>query len=483
MAMSELAAHDVHTLVAGAWAGQVLPSLSGLIEIPALSPAFDADWDASGQLRAAVDHVRTWIAARALPGAQCEVIELAGRSPVLLVEVPATPQAAGRGTVLLYGHLDKQPPVGGWAEGLGPWQPVLRDGRLYGRGAVDDGYSGYAAITALEAVAAAGGEHARAVLLLETGEESGSPDLPAYMEHLAGRLGEVTLVVCLDAGGGDYERLWLTSSLRGVLNATVTVHVLRSAQHSGLASGIVPSSFRIMRLLLDRLEDPATGTIALASMNVEIPAAYRAAAQAAAAARPGALRALYPLVPGMRPASEDEVELILNNTWRPTLSVLGAAGLPEPAIAGNVLRAATSLALSFRLPPTADAQAARAELEQALTTDVPYGARVEISGVAAENGWCAPPSAPWLDAVLARLGAGVFGQPAASIGIGGSVPFMGLLGERYPQAQFVVTGALGADSNMHVPDEWLNVAFAAQVTEAIAHILDAHARSAGGHHE
>ena len=474
--MNEQAAQHVHTSVAGAWADQVLPSLSGLIEIPALSPAFDASWAANGQLRAAADHVRDWIAARGLPGARCEIIELDGRSPLLLVEVAAAPQAAGRGTVLLYGHLDKQPPVGGWSEGLGPWQPVLRDGRLYGRGAVDDGYSGYAAVTALEAVAAAGGRHARAVLLLETGEESGSPDLPAYLEHLGGRLGDVTLVVCLDAGGGDYERLWLTSSLRGVVQATVTVHVLRAAQHSGLASGIVPSSFRIMRQLLDRVEDPATGDIRLGAMSVPIPAEYRAAAQAAAAARPGALAGQYPLVEGMRPASEDEVELILNNTWRPTLSVVGAAGLPEPASAGNVLRASTSLALSFRLPPLADAQAALAELEKALTTDVPYGARVDLSGLAAEDGWCAPATAPWLEAALAEAGDSVFGRPAASIGIGGSVPFMGLLGRLYPRAQFVVTGALGADSNMHVPDEWLNIGFAVQVTEAVAHILDAHAR-------
>jgi acetylornithine deacetylase/succinyl-diaminopimelate desuccinylase-like protein len=466
----------VHTSVAQAWADQVLPSLSGLIEIPALSPAFDPSWPANGQLHAAVSHVRDWIAARGLPGARCEVIELAGRSPLLLVEVAATPQA-GPGTVLLYGHLDKQPPVGGWSAGLGPWQPVLRDGRLYGRGAVDDGYSGYAAITALEAVTAAGGEHARAVVLLETGEESGSPDLPAYMEHLGGRLGDVTLVVCLDAGGGDYERLWLTNSLRGVVQVTVTVAVLRSAQHSGLASGIVPSSFRIMRQLLDRLEDPVTGEVRLGAMSVPIPDAARAAAEAAAAARPGVTAGLYPLVEGMRPASEDEVELILNNTWRPTLSVLGAAGLPEAAIAGNVLRASTTLALSFRLPPLADAQAALAEVEQALTTDVPYGARVELSGLAAENGWCAPAAAPWLDAALAQVGASVFGRPAASIGVGGSVPFMGLLGRLYPRAQFVVTGALGTDSNMHVPDEWLNVGFAIQVTEAIAHILDAHGRT------
>ena len=223
-------------------------------------------WDGQRPLRAAAEHVRDWIAARGLAGAQCEIVELEGRSPLLLVDVPATPAAADRGTVLLYGHLDKQPPVGGWSDGLGPWQPVLRDGRLYGRGAVDDGYSGYAAVTALEAVQAAGGEHARAVLLLETGEESGSPDLPAYLEHLADRLGDVTLVVCLDA---RRRRLRAAVADRAacaaLVQATVTVRSSQAAQHSGIASGIVPSSFRIMRQLLDRLEDSATGEIRLAA--------------------------------------------------------------------------------------------------------------------------------------------------------------------------------------------------------------------------
>jgi acetylornithine deacetylase/succinyl-diaminopimelate desuccinylase-like protein len=467
----------VRARVERSWAGEVLPSLAGLVEIPALSPAFDPAWAEHGQLRAAVDHVQAWIAAAGVPGASLEVVELPGRSPLLLVDVPATAGAGDRGTVLLYGHLDKQPPVGGWADGLGPWTPVFRDGKLFGRGVVDDGYSAYAATTALEAVRAAGGEHARAVLLLETGEESGSPDLPAYMERLAGRLGNVTFVVCLDGGGGDYERMWLISSLRGLVKFTVTVRVLDSAQHSGLASGIVPSSFRILRQLLDRVEDAATGEIGIPEMNAPIPADRRAQAEALAALDPGGLKRLYPLVAGMHPAAEDDVELILNNTWRPTLSVTGAAGLPEPAQAGNVLRTATSLTLSLRTPPLADAKAAGAAVVQALTTDVPYGAAVEISDFVAENGWNAPAFAPWLSAAMDSVSDRVFGKEYGSLGIGGSIPFMEMLGRRYPDAQIVVTGALGADSNAHVPDEWLNIGFAQQITQAVAHLLDAHARS------
>ncbi|HWG12774.1 MAG TPA: M20/M25/M40 family metallo-hydrolase, partial [Streptosporangiaceae bacterium] len=453
------------------WADEVLPSLAGLVEIPALSPAFDAAWAEHGQLRAAVDHVQAWIAAAGVPGASLEVVELPGRSPLLLVDVPATAGAGDHGTVLLYGHLDKQPPVGGWADGLGPWTPVFRDGKLFGRGVVDDGYSAYAATAALEAVRAAGGEHARAVLLLETGEESGSPDLPAYMEHLAGRLGNVTFVVCLDGGGGDYQRMWLISSLRGLVKFTVTVRVLDSAQHSGLASGIVPSSFRILRQLLGRVEDAATGEIGIPEMNAPIPADRRAAAEALAALDPGGQKRLYPLVAGMRPAAEDDVELILNNTWRPTLSVTGAAGLPEPAQAGNVLRTATSLTLSLRTPPLADAKVAGAAVVQALTTDVPYGATVEIDDFVAENGWNAPAFAPWLSAAMDSVSDRVFGKDYGSLGIGGSIPFMEMLGRRYPDAQIVVTGALGADSNAHVPNEWLNIAFAQQITQAVAHLL------------
>jgi acetylornithine deacetylase/succinyl-diaminopimelate desuccinylase-like protein len=459
------------------WTDEVLPSLSGLVTIPALSPAFDTEWDEHGQLRAAVNHVQAWIGTRGLPGAHSEVVELPGRSPLLLVDVPATAGAADRGTVLLYGHLDKQPPVGGWADGLGPWTPVFRDGKLFGRGVVDDGYSAYAATTALEAVLAAGGEHARAVLLLETGEESGSPDLPAYVEHLAERLGDVTFVVCLDGGGGDYQRMWLMSSLRGMVKLTVTVRVLETAQHSGLASGIVPSSFRILRQLLDRIEDAETGQLKLAELNEPIPADRRAAAETLVAMDPGGVKRLYPVMAGMRLMAEDEVELILNNTWRPTLSVTGAAGLPEPAQAGNVLRESTSLTLSFRTPPLADAKAAGAAIVQALTTDVPYDAVVLISDFAAESGWNAPAFAPWLAAAMDSASDRVFGREYGSLGIGGSIPFMEMLGRRYPEAQIVVTGALGADSNAHVPNEWLDIAFAKKITEAVAHLIDAHARS------
>lgn len=474
--MSRVEPRNVKNSVRRMWSDDVLPSLSTLVSIPALSPVFDPEWEKTGHLDAAVEHVRGWLAERELPGAQIDVVRLPGRSPVLLLDVPATEGAQDKGTVLMYGHLDKQPPVGGWSDGLGPWTPVVRDGRLYGRGSADDGYAGYAATTALTAVREAGGAHARVIVVLETGEESGSPDLPAYLDHLSERLGRVSLVVCLDSGGNDYERLWLTTSLRGMAQVHVTVRLLETAQHSGMASGIVASSFRVLRTLLDRLEDSETGAIKLAECNVEIPANRIEETRASVEAAPGSLIGSVPWHGTTRPVVDDEVELSLNNSWRPTLSIVGASGMPDPAEAGNVLRTSTTLALSFRLPPTADSQAALEAITKTLTTDVPYDATVELSGMESADGWNAPELSPWLAEALDRASEDVFGKPWGTIGLGGSIPFMGLLGEKYPEAQFVVTGALGPDSNAHVPDEWLHLDHTQRVTEAIATVLDAHAR-------
>lgn len=457
------------------WDGTVLEGLSELVAIPAVSASFDPDWAASGHLDAAIEHVRTWLERRELPGTTIEVVRLEGRSPLLLVDVPASANAADAGTVLLYGHLDKQPPVADWSDGLDAWTPVVRNGRLYGRGAADDGYAGYASTAAIEGVLAGGGEHARCVVLLETGEESGSPDLPAYLDHLRPRLGAVSLVICLDSGTHDYDRMWLTTSLRGLVQADLTVRVLDVGQHSGTASGIVPDSFRIARTLLDRLEDPNTGEVRLPELHVDIPGERAEEARRTVESAPGTVRSAFPLAGDTALDSDDELALTLAGSWRPTLTVTGAAGLPAPDDAGNVLRSETTLCLSFRLPPTADSGAALAAVREALTTDVPYGATVELSRVEAANGWDAPALAPWLTSTLDTFEGAIFDGPWRTIGLGGSIPFMGLLHAAYPDAQFVITGVLGPGSNAHVPDESLRLDYAERLTEAMSVLLDAHA--------
>ena len=479
--MSDVDREILTSTVRNRWERDILPSLSDLVAIPAVSEGFDPDWAANGHLAAAVAHVRSWLVALDLAGAQADVVELPGKSPVLVFDVPATPGAEAAGTALLYGHLDKQPPVGGWADGLDAWTPVVRDGRLYGRGAADDGYAGYAAAVAVEAVTTAGGAHGRCVILLETGEESGSPDLPEYLSVLAPRFGDVSLVVCLDSGAGDYDRMWLTTSLRGLVQTTITARVLTYGQHSGGAGGIVPSSFRVLRQLLDRLEDPVTGEVRIPAAHVPIPDNRRAEAVDAVAAVPSLASGGLPLAKGVELVTDDEVELALNNTWRPTMAVIGGAGLPLPEDAGNVLRPETTLCLSFRLPPTADSAAVEAAVAQALTTDVPYNAEIELSRAESADGFDAPDLAPWLRSALDDASDSVFGASWRGFGIGGSIPFMGLLAETYPAAQFVVTGALGPGSNAHVPDESLHLDYARKLTEAIALLLDAHAtRSDGG---
>lgn len=468
----------VHDVISSMWDQRILPSLSELVKIPAVSQAYDPLWREGGHLRRAADHVVRWFRAQQLTGATAEVLELGDRPPIVLVDVPATPGVASDETVLIYGHLDKQPAFEGWSEGLDPWRPVLRGDRLYGRGAVDDGYAGYAAIAAVQAVHAAAGRHCRVVVLLESGEESGSPDLPAYLDHLKSRLGRVTLVTCLDAGGGDFERLWLTRSLRGLVQATLTVSILETSVHSGFASGVAPSSFRILRELLDRIEDARTGRILIPEMNVDIPSHVVADVRTLATLNPVATLRPLSFVPGARPTSEDETERILNNTWRPTLSVTGASGLPEVAVAGAVLRASTSLRLNFRLPPTADAGAAAAAVQRLITSDVPYGAHAALTDVSAHAGWYAPELPAWLVGVLDTVSARVFGAEFQLLGVGGGIPFMQMLSRAYPESAFFATGAVGSDSNMHVPDEWLNIPFARRVTEAVAHVLDAHAGQA-----
>ncbi|WP_158879503.1 M20/M25/M40 family metallo-hydrolase [Amycolatopsis anabasis] len=467
--------HLLRDTVRQAWSGAALAGLREFVRIPALSPAFDADWVHHKNLHAAVALVGDWLESRLAPTMRIEVVQLEGRTPLLLADLPATGDATNADTVVIYGHLDKQPPAGVWSPGLDPWTPVEKDGRLYGRGAGDDGYAAFAAATALEALHAAGGAHARTVLLLETSEESGSPDLAAYLAHLRDDLGRVGLVVCLDTAGGDYERLWLATSLRGIAFLDLTVRVLKAGVHSGHASGVVASSFRILRELLDRIEDPRTGAIRLPELLAEVPPDRLAEVRAAVAE--GLLVPEIPLAEGVRPVADDPVELILGNTWRTTLSITGADGLPGLADAGNVLRPYTSLKLSLRLPPTVDGPAALAAVERALRADVPFGARAEITRTGAATGWNAPPLAPWLKSTLDETSAVVFGKPWRANGLGGTIPFLGLFARAYPDAQFVATGPRGPGNNAHVPDEWLHLVQTERVTEAIARILHSHAFS------
>jgi acetylornithine deacetylase/succinyl-diaminopimelate desuccinylase-like protein len=464
----------LHTFVQGRWEGTILPVLTEYVGIPAKSPMFDAAWREHGHLDRAVALLERWCRARPIEGLRVDVTRLPGRTPVLVADVPGH----GDGTVLLYGHCDKQPEMTGWADGRGPWTPVLENGRLYGRGAGDDGYATFAALTAIEALQSLGVPHRRAVVLIEACEESGSYDLSPYMDALAGRLGTPELVVCLDSGCGNYDQLWSTTSLRGVVNGVLTVDVLTEGVHSG-SSGIVASSFRIARRLLSRLEDEGTGEILLADLHADIPPQRLAQAREVAKVVGHEVAGRLPMVSGMRAIHDDPFELLLNSTWRPALSVTGAAGLPAPADAGNVLRPRTSFKLSLRLAPTTDAERAARRVKEVLEADPPYGAKVTFEAETPGNGWDAPPMPDWLLDSVHRASRAHFGQPAMFQGTGGSIPFMSMLGQRFPHAQFLVTGVLGPGSNAHGPNEFLHIPTAVNVTACVAHVLaDHHAAGA-----
>ena len=464
------------------WDEAIVPALTDYIGVPAKSPMFDPEWQAHGHLERVVRDAAAWVESRKVPGLTLEVVRIEGRTPVIFFEIPAT-RPASSDTVVMYGHLDKQPEFTGWRNDLGPWTPKYEGGLLYGRGGADDGYAVYAAITAVEALKAQGLTHPRIVGLIETCEESGSHDLPPYLDALRTRLGNVSLVVCLDSGAGNYDQLWLTTSLRGMVSGVLKVEILTEGIHSGDASGVVPSSFRVLRNVLDRLEDSATGRLLPESFHCQLPTDRLAQVQAAAAMLGDALWQRFPWACGADggstlPTTTDPVEALLNRTWRPTLSVTGVDGFPDMKNAGNVLRPYTAFKLSLRLPPLVDGHQASLHLKTLLEDNAPYNAKVTFhpdgrAGALGANGWNAPSLAPWLEAALNTASLAQFGAPVGYIGQGGTIPLMSMLQLGFPAAQMMVCGVLGPKSNAHGPNEFLHVPYAKRLTAAVAQVIAA----------
>lgn len=471
------------------WNDSIVDRLTDYVAIPAKSPAFDKNWAAHGFIERAITDAARWVEAQKVDGLKLEIVRLEGRTPVLFFEVPATAgvdDAADRSkTVLLYGHLDKQPEFEGWRADLGPWTPKMEDGKLYGRGGADDGYAVYSAITAIAALDRQGVGHPRCVGLIETCEESGSYDLLPYVDALKDRIGDVSLVVCLDSGAGNYDQLWLTTSLRGNVTGVLEVQVLDEGVHSGDASGIVPSSFRIMRQLFDRIEDSGNGRLLPQSFHCAVPAERIDQAKKTAAILGDTVWKRFPWSCGdhgetVQPTTTDPVQALLNRTWEPTLSVTGAEGLPPLADAGNVLRPRTAFKLSLRLPPLVDGPTALAELKSVLELDAPYRAKVVFKperGIA--SGWNAPNLEPWLADALDDASNAAFGAPCGFLGQGGTIPLMSLLEKGFPRAQFMVCGVLGPHSNAHGPNEFLHVPYARKLTAAVAKVVAASGRKTG----
>ena len=456
------------------WDGPILEALEAYVRIPCESPMFDREWDAHGHIERATQLIAERCAEPPLEGLRIEIRRLAGRTPLLRLDLPGERP----GCVLLYGHLDKQPPFTGWRAGLAAWEPVVREGRLYGRGAADDGYAAFSALCALRALRAQRVPLPRCVILIEASEESGSPDLPAHLAALGSTLETPSLVVCLDAECGDYERLWCTTSLRGTLTASLRVRVLTEAVHSGLATGIAATPFRILGELLARIESPVTGDLLIESLHIPVPKDRLAQIAEAARVLGPQVAAKVPFAPGVQPLSDDPVELLVNSTWRATLAVTGADGLPPTGSAGNVLLPEIALKLSLRLPPTCDAASASEALRRALTEDPPYGAEVTLDISSAASGWSAPALEPWLGQSVMQASRRVFGRDAVHLGCGGSIAFVTMLAERFAGTPFLVTGVLGPQANAHGPNEFLHLDYAKRLSACLALVLADHAAAA-----
>ena len=484
--------NDLKPFIDRKWRDDITPRLVDYVRVPAKSPSFDASWAEHGHLQAVIQMAQQWALAQAtnaagsqaLAGMKLEVVTIDGKTPCIFFDIPATQGLGSARTVLFYGHLDKQPEMSGWRDDLGPWKPVIEDNKLYGRGSADDGYAIFASLTAIAALDTQGIARARCVGLIETCEESGSFDLPAYLELLAPRMGDVQLVIGLDSGCGNYDQLWVTTSLRGLIGGVLSVEILTEGVHSGNASGIVPSSFRIARALLNRLDDAKTGEVLSAAFHAPIPPERLQQAQAAGTILGDSVWQQFPWVSCSHdpaghahaamlsvPLTTDPVQAILNRTWRPALSVTGAAGFPSLDSAGNVLRPKTSFKLSMRLPPTVDGEQATWAMKRLLEEDAPYNAKVSFKPDFGATGWNAPPTADWLKTVLDQCSQDCYGKPAAWMGEGGTIPFMNMLGQKFPQAQFLITGVLGPKSNAHGPNEFLHLPYATVLTRAVAGVL------------
>jgi len=450
------------------WDQEILPSLYEYIRIPNKSPAFEPRWQK--EMDRAVALIEGWCRKQPIPGLSVQVVRLEDRTPVIFMEIPGE----GSETVLLYGHLDKQPEMTGWRAGLSPWNPVREGDKLYGRGGADDGYSTFASLAALRLVQEQKLSHARCVVLIEACEESGSTDLPAYIAHLAANIGKPSLVVCLDSGCGNYEQLWMTTSLRGMVAGNLRVDILTEGVHSGDASGVVPSSFRILRQLLSRIDDEQTGRVKIDALNVQIPPERLKQARLTAEVLGDEVWNKFPFVPGARPVVTDKIEMILNRSWRPALSITGIDGLPPLGSAGNVLRPYTACKISLRVPPRFDPVLATRLVKETLEKDPPYGARVTFEAEKSSTGWDAPPLAQWLTSSVDRASRSFFGKPPMAFGEGGTIPFMGMLGEKFPDAQFLITGVLGPGSNAHGPNEFLHIPTGMRLTACVASVIADH---------
>lgn len=451
------------------WDKEALPALMDFIRIPAKSTAFDSHWQEHGYLLQACEKSKAWIES-VLPQARCEILTQKDRTPCLFVDIAADGTTRDN-TIAFYGHLDKQPEAGGWAKGLGPWEPVIRNGKLYGRGAADDGYSLFAMVTAIVALKREQVPHPRIVGIFETQEESGSTDLPEYLKLLKDDIGNPAAFIILDNHCGDYERLWLSTSLRGVISGTLRVQSMHYGVHSGSYSGMVPDPFSIAQALVERLHDPITGFVKVSECHADIPKRRIEQLKKASDVLGDLVWNHAPFVEGVQTKHISNHEIFLQQTWKPALTVIGVDGMPKIEDAGNVVQGSVALRLSMRVPPMIDFEKAAQAVENELLRDPPYGCKVSWRYQENHEGWCASSDSEEFETLFSDASKQVFGQEAVMMGQGGSISIINTFERLFPGTSLILTGVLGPQSNAHAPNESLDLDYVVRLTQSLCYVL------------
>ena len=457
-----------------AWSegGFALEGLKGLIRIPNLSPGYDEHYFDNGLIYQALHYMADWVKAQGLKDCKVTTFEEKNVEPLLMVEIGSTCDHDVL-PVLTYGHLDKMPHLDaeGWSPGLSATEPVVRDGKVYGRGTNDDCYEGFLVIAAIKYLEEHNIPHPKIIMLMETGEESGDDEIVRYLKKLRPEIGDVGVIMVLDAEAEDYKTMWCCKSLRGVAMGVLNVKHLAKPCHSGMATGLVPDTFRICRMLISRIEDEQTGDIKIKEAHVEIPKVCVEQLNSIAEQLGEASVEIVEPIKGAQLLSKDIAQLLINKAWVPGLAVTGQSGLPIVAEGSNVIRTSTGLKLSLRLPPGVDAEKINEIMKKELERDPPYGAEVTYESLGAGNGWLGKDFDEKTEKALEESSVAVFGQKPLFYGEGGSIPLCNLLQELWPNAQVIVTGAAGIDSNPHGYDESLDLPYTQKFNTVITSFI------------
>ena len=449
------------------WDKEAIPALQDFIKIPNKSPEFDSNWETNGYMDQAERCISAWCKINSPKGMQIKTLKTPGRTPIILIDIPGEINK----NILFYGHLDKQPEMSGWDDDLGPYTPVIKDGKLYGRGSGDDGYAVFSAISSILAIQKQNLKHPNIQIMIEASEESGSIDLPFYINKYEKDIIKPDMFICLDSGCGDYDRMWLTTSLRGMATGILEVEVLTEGVHSGMAGGIAPSALEIMQHQLQKISTPLQARINLPELKVNIPKARLQQIKEAAAILGENVAKDFPFAATTQALSDNNTDLITQQTWLNSYAIIGLDGIPSTDDAGNVHIPKLTAKISLRLAPTCDTNKAIESIKQKLELNPPYCAAIKFSPITINNGWHANIASDELSAIFDTASLNYFGEKCAYMGEGGSIPFINMLQEKFPSSEFVITGVLGPQSNAHGPNEFLHLAAVKKISCCIADIV------------